>query len=100
MVAVMIGHGTALHPARDLLAEIGLRATKPRIALVELLYGKGFRHVSAESLYEELVRSGAPGSIGSVYRNWGSDRVAAITANFQATTSIGNLVSISSSNIP
>ncbi|SQC87764.1 MFS transport protein AraJ [Klebsiella pneumoniae] len=30
----------------------------------------------------------------------GSDRVAAITANFQATTSIGNLVSISSSNIP
>lgn len=28
----------------------------------------------------------------------GSDRVAAIAANFQATTSIGNLVSISSSN--
>ena len=30
----------------------------------------------------------------------GSDRVAAITANFQTAASIGSLVSISSSNIP
>lgn len=59
----------ARYPARDLLAEMGLRATKPRLALAELLFAKGFRHVSAESLYEELVRSGAPGSISSVYRN-------------------------------
>jgi len=36
----------------------------------------------------------------SIYAYWCSDRVAAITANFQATTSIGNLVSISSSNTP
>lgn len=45
------------YPARDLLAEMGLRVTQPRLALAELLFGKGFRHVSAESLCEELVRS-------------------------------------------
>ncbi|WP_313196020.1 Fur family transcriptional regulator [Shinella zoogloeoides] len=54
--------------ARDLFAERGLRVTQPRVALAELLFGNGPRHVSAESLHEELVRSGAPGSLSSVYR--------------------------------
>ncbi|WP_265975025.1 Fur family transcriptional regulator [Brucella intermedia] len=54
--------------ARDLFTEIGLRATQPRLALAELLFRNGARHVSAESLYGELVRSGAPGSLSSVYR--------------------------------
>jgi len=54
---------------REMFAERGLRVTQPRLALATLLFGKGDRHVSAESLYAELVRAGAPGSISSVYRN-------------------------------
>lgn len=46
-----------------------IRVTQPRLALAQLLFGNGPRHVSAESLYSELVRSGAPGSLGSVYRS-------------------------------
>ena len=56
-------------PARQILAEAGLRVTKQRVALVKLLLGKGQRHVTAESLYAELVRSGAPGSISCVYNS-------------------------------
>jgi len=54
--------------ARDLLAETGLRVTRQRAALTALLFASSGRHVTAESLYEELVRSGAPGSISCVYR--------------------------------
>lgn len=55
--------------ARDLLAEAGLKATQQRMALTDLLFGKGGRHVTAESLYDELVRSGAPGSLSCVYNS-------------------------------
>lgn len=54
--------------ARELLADTGLRVTRQRAALTSLLFGKDGRHVSAEGLYAELVRAGAPGSISSVYR--------------------------------
>ena len=37
----------------DKLRAAGLRSTKPRLALAHLLFGKGDRHVTAESLYEE-----------------------------------------------
>ncbi|WP_266065049.1 iron response transcriptional regulator IrrA [Brucella intermedia] len=53
---------------RDLLAETGLKATRQRVALTSLLFGKDGRHVTAESLYGELVQSGSPGSISCVYR--------------------------------
>jgi Fur family transcriptional regulator, iron response regulator len=55
--------------ARDVLAGAGLKATQQRVALTKLLFGRGARHVSAESLYDELVRSGAPGSISCVYNS-------------------------------
>lgn len=54
-------------PARQILNEAGLRVTRQRIALVEILFEKAERHVTAESLYDELVRSGAPGSLSCVY---------------------------------
>lgn len=63
------GNGDGPCGARNLLNETGLRATRQRLAIAKLLFGREFRHVSAESLHEELVRSGAPGSISSVYRN-------------------------------
>lgn len=63
--AVMVG-GTSI--ARELLADTGMRVTRQRAALTNLLFGKDGRHVSAEGLYAELVRAGAPGSISSVYR--------------------------------
>lgn len=53
---------------RGILANTGLRMTQQRLALMDLLFSRGGRHVTAESLHEELVRSGAPGSISSVYR--------------------------------
>lgn len=62
------GEGPAVG-ARAFLAEAGLRATQQRIALTNLLFGQGDRHVTAESLYDELVHCGAPGSISSVYRS-------------------------------
>lgn len=55
-------------PARDVLFAAGLRATQQRLAMMELLFGRGGRHVSAESLHKELVQSGARGSISCVYR--------------------------------
>lgn len=54
-------------PARQMLNEAGLRVTRQRLALVGLLFGKGERHVTAEGLYRELARSGAPGSLSCVY---------------------------------
>jgi len=35
------------------LREVGLRATRTRVALGSILFGKGDRHVSAEMLFEE-----------------------------------------------
>lgn len=51
-----------------LLANTGLRMTQQRLALMDLLFARDGRQVTAESLYEELVRSGALASISSVYR--------------------------------
>ncbi|MDX3928945.1 MAG: transcriptional repressor [Shinella sp.] len=72
MVAAMTGRNLASagEPCgmREMFAERGLRVTQPRLALAALLFGTGPRHVSAESLYGELVRTGAPGSLSSVYR--------------------------------
>lgn len=52
----------------DIFSSIGLRTTQQRLALMDLLFAKGGRHVTAAGLHEELARSGAPGSLSSVYR--------------------------------
>lgn len=49
------------------LREAGLRPTRQRVALCELLFGKGDRHVTAEMLHEEAVGSGVPVSLATVY---------------------------------
>ena len=44
-----------------------LRPTRQRVDLVGLLFGKGERHVTAESLHDEAARAGVPVSLATVY---------------------------------
>ena len=50
-----------------LLRRAGLRPTRQRVALAALLFGSGDRHVTAEMLHEEAVRSGERVSLATVY---------------------------------
>ena len=45
----------------------GLRPTRQRMALAELLFGGGDRHVSAESLHREAEAARIPVSLATVY---------------------------------
>ncbi|TNF64793.1 MAG: transcriptional repressor [Rhodobacteraceae bacterium] len=54
--------------ATDWLAQAGLRPTRQRLTLAELLVGDGqHRHVTAESLYEAVQARGASVSLATVY---------------------------------
>jgi len=57
--------GMAAFHAR--LVAAGLRPTRQRVALGELLFGKGDRHVTAERLYEEATAAQMPVSLATVY---------------------------------
>jgi Fur family transcriptional regulator, iron response regulator len=50
-----------------MLATARLRPTRQRIALATLLFGSGDRHVNAEMLHEEALRSGMRVSFATVY---------------------------------
>src|SRR5690349_5172295 len=68
-------HTETMHPERGLsrpeirsmLRGSGLRPTRQRLALAELLYGKGNRHISAEGLHEEAMVQRVPVSLATVY---------------------------------
>lgn len=47
--------------------EAGLRPTRQRVALADLLFAKGDRHLSAEELHEEALSAGVPVSLATVY---------------------------------
>lgn len=49
------------------LREAGLRPTRQRVALAELLFGKGERHISAELLFEEALEAQVPVSLATIY---------------------------------
>lgn len=49
------------------LREAGLRPTRQRIALAELLFSEGDQHVTAEMLHEEAILRGVPVSLATVY---------------------------------
>ena len=55
------------HHIPDLLRRSGLRPTRQRIALGELLFGSGDRHVTAEMLHAEAVAVGERVSLATVY---------------------------------
>ncbi len=52
-------------PAR--LVAAGLRPTRQRVALGELLFSAGDRHVTAEKLFEEATAANMPVSLATVY---------------------------------
>jgi Fur family iron response transcriptional regulator len=52
---------------RAMLKRSGLRPTRQRLALAEILYGKGNRHISAENLHEEAMTHRVPVSLATVY---------------------------------
>ena len=47
--------------------DAGLRPTRQRIALADLLFAKGDRHLSAEELHEEALGAGVAVSLATVY---------------------------------
>jgi Fur family iron response transcriptional regulator len=51
----------------DRLRNAGLRPTRQRLALAQLLFASGNRHVTAESLHDEAVAVRVPVSLATVY---------------------------------
>lgn len=51
----------------SVLRRAGLRPTRQRIALCRLLFGKGHRHLTAETLHLEIQEEGLSISLATVY---------------------------------
>ena len=49
------------------LKQAGLRPTRQRLCLTQLLFAKGDRHVTAEQLHQEATACGMPVSLATVY---------------------------------
>jgi Fur family transcriptional regulator, iron response regulator len=54
-------------PVDQRVRAAGLRPTRQRLALAQLLFAKGDRHLSAEELHEEALAAGVPISLATVY---------------------------------
>jgi Fur family iron response transcriptional regulator len=50
-----------------MLRQAGLRPTRQRLALAELLFARGNRHLSAENLHEEALINKVPVSLATIY---------------------------------
>ncbi len=60
--------GIAVTRGQSWLAGAGLRPTRQRLALAQLLVGDGCdRHVTAEGLFEAATQTGEPVSLATVY---------------------------------
>lgn len=59
--------GCPVHDLKHRLRDVGLRPTRQRVALGWLLFGRGDRHLSAETLYEEAQKARVPVSLATVY---------------------------------
>ncbi|BGE84910.1 Fur family transcriptional regulator Irr [Methylosinus sp. 3S-1] len=57
----------AARSLRGRLIAAGMRPTRQRVALGELLFRGGHRHVTAEKLYEEARAAALPVSLATVY---------------------------------
>ena len=68
MTSDATAYATETEHATEWLAQAGLRPTRQRMALAELLIGDGqHRHVTAESLFEAAKAKGAAVSLATVY---------------------------------
>lgn len=52
---------------RAMLRDSGLRPTRQRMALGEILFARGHRHISAEQLHEEASEAHVPVSLATIY---------------------------------
>lgn len=52
---------------RSMLRQSGLRPTRQRMALAEILFTHGNRHISAESLHDEATVHRVPVSLATIY---------------------------------
>lgn len=52
---------------KAVLRDSGLRPTRQRVSLAEILYAQGHRHISAESLHAEAVARKVPVSLATIY---------------------------------
>ena len=53
---------------RKELRKAGLKITLPRLKILEILEGAKMRHLSAEDIYKELLKSGEDIGLATVYR--------------------------------
>ena len=60
-------NGCPWHDVKAMLREVGLRPTRQRMALGWILFGKGDRHITAETLYDEATKAKVPVSLATVY---------------------------------
>jgi Fur family transcriptional regulator, iron response regulator len=61
-------HAAATRPeVRAMLRQSGLRPTRQRMALAEILFAHGNRHISAEGLHDEAVTRRVPVSLATIY---------------------------------
>jgi len=56
-----------INTATERLRTAGLRPTRQRLALAQILFGSGDRHVTAEQLHAEAVTARVPVSLATVY---------------------------------
>lgn len=59
--------GCPVHDLKERLRAVGLRPTRQRVALGWLLFGRGDRHLSAETLFDEAQRARVPVSLATIY---------------------------------
>jgi Fur family iron response transcriptional regulator len=59
--------GCLYHDLRVKLRNAGLRPTRQRVGLGWLLFARGDRHLTAETLYEEAAKARVPVSLATVY---------------------------------
>ncbi len=64
---VTFSHPPSRTDIRAMLRRSGLRPTRQRLSLAELLFAKGNRHISAEILHEEAMLHRVPVSLATVY---------------------------------
>ncbi|MBL4741162.1 MAG: transcriptional repressor [Sneathiella sp.] len=53
----------------DRIRSAALRPTRQRLALAELLFSNGNRHLTAEKLHSEVLHSGVKISLATIYNN-------------------------------
>lgn len=59
--------GCPVHDLKARLRMAGLRPTRQRVALGWLLFGRGDRHLCAETLFDEAARARVPVSLATIY---------------------------------